>query len=104
MKLHEVTDTRPLIWRLVAQQLTKGKRVAYHAHIPVTDFEHQYSASLMGKVISVSNTFLIVKPYGVYGQSTKQFAVHFGDNDDETHALRPSNDPMVADFVIVDTE
>lgn len=95
MKLHEVVDNRPLIWRLVTQQLEKGKRVLYHAHVSKSDS----NAYLIGMVMNVFDDYASIRRAG----SKLLTNVAFGEHDDTDLTLRPANDPTVADYTIIDT-
>jgi hypothetical protein len=94
MKLHEVADSRPLIWRLVAQQLGKGKKVLYHAHMSNS------SAYLIGVIMNVFDDYASLRKPG----SKMLTNIPFSEHDDTDLTLRPSNDPTVADYTVVDTE
>lgn len=93
MKLHEIVDSTPLIWRLVTQQLLKGKRVLYHAHLPASD-----GGYMIGMIMNVFDDYASLRLPG----SKKLTNIPFTQNDDAYLTMRPSNDTDVADFTVVD--
>lgn len=93
MKLHEITDSRPLIWRIAAQQLEKGKKILFHATMPHTS---GYVVG-PGRVIGSSRALIDgMIPF------RKEIIIAFSADDDKFLTMRPSNDTSVADYTIVD--
>ena len=90
MKLQEVVDNRPLIWRLVAQQLAKGKNVMYYGQMPNS------SSHLVGRIEDVGDTGATIKD--VIHRSN--LIINFRPEDDLELTLRPSIDTKYIDFVL----
>lgn len=93
MRLHEVVDNRPLIWRLAAQLMEKGKTITFHGTMSGS------SSYLVGKIEKI----------GMSGATIWNFTdrrhrpvMIFTPDDDDLLTIRRSNDPALSDYVIVD--
>ena len=93
-EIHEEVDNRPLVWRLAAQQLAKGKKVCFHGHLPNS------SSYLVGRVEKIGGAGATL--YDLGGRD-KVVAIFTAD-DDSNLTMRPTRDPSVGDYMIVDVE
>lgn len=96
MKLIEVTDNRPLIWRLVASLLAQDKRVSYFANLPGSN-NH-----MSGSIAKVGNrSFELWIPYR---KASAPIAFAFDSKDDEKLTIVPSKNLDIADFTVINLE
>lgn len=91
MKLQEVVDNRPLVWRLAAQQLAKGKNIMYYGYLPNS------SSRVIGRIEDIGENEAIVRD--VINRTRQR--IYFTSDDDEKLSFRPANDTSHLDFVVV---
>jgi len=92
MKLCEIVMDQPFIWSLVAKLKDEGKRFLFHAHMPNS------SAYVIGRVEAMyPDRCILWVP-----SERKRLHMSFSADDDENLTMRPSNDPDMYDYTIVD--
>jgi len=91
MKLQEVVDNRPLVWRLAAQQLAKGKNIMYYGYLPNS------SSRVIGRIEDIGDNAATVRD--VINRTSP--IVYFTPDDDEKLSFRPAIDTSHLDFVVV---